>query len=309
MPHHAREGGDDLAALRIVGAHAAEPQAIFLGAVEDRQLFLGDELVALGRAEAERVAVAFEREKQLGAVAVLPLAGVHRAAAQADDDGDDARRPPGTGIRTRRRWCIGTRLPAKDICRRAALPMRGRTRSGSRARPARSVLGSRILPVLLAGQCSVQRPHSTQEYACRATICVRSLPVSRPKSSSPASGGILAKLPRERKIENGLRTRCRCLVCGISGRKTSSAAVCVHHSGFESPVQNAARYVSISTRIRKRDHAGLVRQLAQPLGAQRRSGGRTVPRSRSRPARRIRPRVGSRNCRASEMRAPNPIAM
>ena len=31
-------------------------------------------------------------------------------------------------------------------------------------------LGSSTLPVLFAGQCSVQRPHSTQENACSATI-------------------------------------------------------------------------------------------------------------------------------------------
>ena len=37
--------------------------------------------------QAQGVAVAFEREKQLGAVVVLPVAGVHRAAPQADDDG------------------------------------------------------------------------------------------------------------------------------------------------------------------------------------------------------------------------------
>ena len=46
---HARdaERGDDFAALRIVGAHAAEPQAVLLRAVEDRELLLLDELVAL----------------------------------------------------------------------------------------------------------------------------------------------------------------------------------------------------------------------------------------------------------------------
>ena len=73
--------------LRIVGAHAAEPEAVFLRAVEDGKLLLLDELVALGGAEAQRVAVAFEREKELGAVIVFPCAGVHGAAPQADDDG------------------------------------------------------------------------------------------------------------------------------------------------------------------------------------------------------------------------------
>src|SRR5581483_372522 len=100
-------------------------------------------------------------------------------------------------------------------------------------------LGSRILPALFAGQCSVQRPHSTQEYACQAAMRVRSLPVWRPKSSSPTSGGIFAKAPRVKKTENGLKTRCRCLVWGISGRKTSRATECAHQSGFESAAKAA----------------------------------------------------------------------
>jgi len=54
------------------------------------------------------------------------------------------------------------------------------------------------------------------------------LAVTRPKSSSPTSGGIWLKLPRERKMVMGLRIRWRCLVCGTSGRKMSSERVCVH---------------------------------------------------------------------------------
>ncbi len=46
-----------------------------------------DELVALGGAEAQRVAAAFQGEEELGAVVVFPCAGVDRAAAQADEDG------------------------------------------------------------------------------------------------------------------------------------------------------------------------------------------------------------------------------
>src|SRR6266853_6130270 len=86
MVHHARKRSDDFAALRIVGSHAAQPQAIFLRAVENRKLLLLDELVALIRAEAEGVTIALQSEEQLGAVTVLPLACVHRAAPQADDD-------------------------------------------------------------------------------------------------------------------------------------------------------------------------------------------------------------------------------
>ena len=47
----------------------------------------GDELVALGGGQAEGVAGFFQREEELGAVGVLPRAGVGGAAAQADDDG------------------------------------------------------------------------------------------------------------------------------------------------------------------------------------------------------------------------------
>ena len=46
--HDAGEVGDDFAALGVVAAHAAEPEAIFLCAVEDGELLLLDEFVALG---------------------------------------------------------------------------------------------------------------------------------------------------------------------------------------------------------------------------------------------------------------------
>ena len=85
--HDAGEVGDDLAALGVVAAHAAEPEAVLLRAVEDGEGLFLDEFVALHGAEAEGVAVLFEGEEELGAVVVLPGAGVGRAAAQADDDG------------------------------------------------------------------------------------------------------------------------------------------------------------------------------------------------------------------------------
>ena len=46
-----------------------------------------DELVAFGGAEAEGVGAAFESEEEFRAVVVFPCAGVDRAAAQADEDG------------------------------------------------------------------------------------------------------------------------------------------------------------------------------------------------------------------------------
>jgi len=86
MAHDAGEVGDNLATVGVVGAHAAEPEAVLLRAVEDRQRGAGDELVALGGGQAEGVAGFFEREEELGAVGVLPRAGVGGAAAQADED-------------------------------------------------------------------------------------------------------------------------------------------------------------------------------------------------------------------------------
>src|ERR1700679_3746194 len=85
--HHASKGGDDLASLGIVAAHTTKPEAILLCAVEDGKLFLLDELVAFERRDAESIGAALQLVKQLAAVVVLPRAGVHSAAAQADDDG------------------------------------------------------------------------------------------------------------------------------------------------------------------------------------------------------------------------------
>ena len=46
-----------------------------------------DELVAFGGADAQRIAAALELIEELRAVVVFPRAGVHRAAAQPDHDG------------------------------------------------------------------------------------------------------------------------------------------------------------------------------------------------------------------------------
>src|SRR4051812_9521028 len=88
MPEHRDQGEDNLASLWIVSAHAAEPQAILLCAVIDWQLVFLDKLLALAGGETHGVAVSLQVEEQLGPVLVLPLACVHGAAPQADDDGD-----------------------------------------------------------------------------------------------------------------------------------------------------------------------------------------------------------------------------
>ena len=77
----------DLTALRIVRSHAAQPQAILLRAVVNRQLVLLDEFRALAGRESQRIAGALHRQKHLAAVIVFPLARVHRAAPQPDNHG------------------------------------------------------------------------------------------------------------------------------------------------------------------------------------------------------------------------------
>ena len=47
VAHDACKVGDDLAALGIVAAHAAEPKAVFLGSIEDGQRLLLDEAIAI----------------------------------------------------------------------------------------------------------------------------------------------------------------------------------------------------------------------------------------------------------------------
>ncbi len=66
--------------------------------------------------------------------------------------------------------------------------------------------------------------HTTERL--QRAIRVMSLPVSRPKSSSPASGGMRLNPARAGTPSPGLNTRCRCFVCGISGRKIARASVC-----------------------------------------------------------------------------------
>src|SRR5579872_1204847 len=48
IPHYPAECRDDLAAPRIVRAHAAKPQAVFLCSIVDRQLLLLNKLIPFG---------------------------------------------------------------------------------------------------------------------------------------------------------------------------------------------------------------------------------------------------------------------
>ena len=155
-----------------------------------RQRVLLDELLPLAGGEAQRVAVALQVQEQLGAVIVFPLAGVHRAAPQPDDDGQmlDAHRA--LELAGAAGGALERRLFA-EMC----LPSSGASLAGAEfvqviAHAQDDFFRVETFPVLAAGQCSVQRPHSTHEKACSASMRVTSLPVSRPKSSSPASGGI-----------------------------------------------------------------------------------------------------------------------
>jgi hypothetical protein len=60
VAQHARQRQHDFAALRIVRAHAAQPEAIFLRAVVNRQLVFLDEFLPLAGGESQRIAVALQ---------------------------------------------------------------------------------------------------------------------------------------------------------------------------------------------------------------------------------------------------------
>ena len=126
--HHAGEVGDDFAAFGVVSAHAAEPEAIFLRAVEDGELLFLDELVALESADAEGIDAAFESEEELGAVIVFPRAGVDRAAAQADDDGEMLDADRALEFACAAGGALEGGCPASCTCRAGAPAMRGRSR-------------------------------------------------------------------------------------------------------------------------------------------------------------------------------------
>src|SRR5437660_12546440 len=86
MPQHRDQRKDDLTALRIVRAHAPQPEAIFLRAVINGQLVPLQEFLPIAGGEAHRIPITFEVEEKFGPVVVLPLACVHGPAPQADDD-------------------------------------------------------------------------------------------------------------------------------------------------------------------------------------------------------------------------------
>jgi hypothetical protein len=52
----------------------------------------------------------------------------------------------------------------------------------------------------------------------------------------------------------GLKTRCKCLVCGIRGRKIKMQSACDHHSpraaAEAGDTTNPARYVAMRAKIR-----------------------------------------------------------
>jgi len=60
MTHYAGKIDHNFTSFRVVSAHAAQPQAVFLGAVEDRKLLSVDKFLTLRSRKAQGVAVAFQ---------------------------------------------------------------------------------------------------------------------------------------------------------------------------------------------------------------------------------------------------------
>src|SRR5215471_9828471 len=72
--------------MRVICAHATQPQAVRLRSVVNRQLMPFNEFLTLARGETQRVTVSLQGQKQLGSVFVLPFASINGATAQAHDD-------------------------------------------------------------------------------------------------------------------------------------------------------------------------------------------------------------------------------
>src|SRR4051794_26763791 len=85
MLHQAGESDHDLAAMRVVCAHATEPQAVLLRAVEHGEFLFRNESVALAPREAHGVAVSLEVQEQFGSIVVFPRACVDSTAPKPDD--------------------------------------------------------------------------------------------------------------------------------------------------------------------------------------------------------------------------------
>ena len=149
--------------LRVVATHAAEPETIFLGPVKDGQGSLLDKLVALSSAHAHRVAAAFQGQEELGSVMVLPRAGIHRAAPQPHNDRHVLNAHRALEFASAAGGALKCRLLRVVFAEQRLVDSRAQYRSDSRAAPRTISFGFSSLPVLFAGQCSVQRPHSTQE--------------------------------------------------------------------------------------------------------------------------------------------------
>ena len=164
-----------------------------------RQSVLLDELVAFAGGEAQRVAVALQVEEQLGAVLVLPFAGIHRAAAQPDDQGQmlnthrtlELARSAGRALESRflrdvlaQQRCLDRRSVLVQVTAQAQ-------RDLLRVQDLAGVARRAMFGAAAAFHAGV---------GLQAVSRVTSLPVTRPKSSSPKRRNAAEALPaRERR--------------------------------------------------------------------------------------------------------------
>ncbi len=163
--------------------------------------------------------------KSLDAVVVFPCAGVDRAAAQADEDGqvldaDRALELAGAaggaledgflGVVFAEQRLLGGRAEVVEVGAQAENDFFG-------VEQLAGVGGGAVLGAAAALHAGVGlQADQLGEVGAgdQAEVFI-----------ARSSGGIWLKLPRERKTVAGLSTRCRCLVWGMMGRKVSSASV------------------------------------------------------------------------------------
>ena len=185
---------------------------------------------------------ALQRQKELRPVIVLPRARIHRAAPQPNNDRHmlDAHRALKLARAARR--ALKRRLLRVVFAQQRLLRSRAHTHSGTPRSPSTISFGFSSLPVLAAGQCSVQRPHSTHEYACRLTSRVRSLPATSPKSSSPLQRRNPAEPSARQKYRHRAQHQVQMLgVRNHAAETTSSVSVCAHHSARAAALPRPAR--------------------------------------------------------------------
>ena len=99
-----------------------------------------------------------------------------------------------------------------------------------------SIFGSSSLPLMLAGQREVQRPHSVQLYVSKRSFHVNSV-ISPTPNVSAFSRSTVRNRPFGSSVAkntlSGAASTCRCFEYGSQTRKPRRHAACSHHAAWK----------------------------------------------------------------------------